>query len=109
MEFQTLAREASRVATGSLARYEVRTVFRRREAEGVLPRGEAEVLYGELHADIAAADILIQTETADMEREFGVVLEACFSQHRRPLSVLTMRCISPQRKSRGSRNLSRRT
>jgi hypothetical protein len=35
---------------------------------------------GELHADIAAADILIQTETADMEREFGVVLEACFSQ-----------------------------
>jgi predicted nucleic acid-binding protein len=79
-EFQTLAREASRVATGSLARYEVRTVFRRREAEGVLPRGEAEALYGELHADIAAADILIQTETADMEREFGVVLEACFSQ-----------------------------
>jgi predicted nucleic acid-binding protein len=43
-EFQTLAREASRVATGSLARYEVRTVFRRREAEGVLPRGEAEAL-----------------------------------------------------------------
>jgi predicted nucleic acid-binding protein len=36
-EFQTLAREASRVATGSLARYEVRTVFRRREAEGVSP------------------------------------------------------------------------
>jgi predicted nucleic acid-binding protein len=38
------------------------------------------VLYGELNADIAAADILIQPETVDLEREFGVVLEKCFSQ-----------------------------
>jgi hypothetical protein len=33
-----------------------------------------------LTADIAVADIVIQPETADMEREFGAVLEACFSQ-----------------------------
>jgi len=58
----------------------MRTAFRRREAEGVLPSGEAAVLYDELVADIAVADIVIQPETADMEREFGVVLEACFSQ-----------------------------
>jgi predicted nucleic acid-binding protein len=79
-EFRALALEASRVATGSLTRHEVRTVFRRREAEGVLPSGGATALYVELNADIAVADIVIQPETADMEREFGVVLEACFSQ-----------------------------
>ena len=40
-EFRELAVKASRVATGSLTRHEVRTVFRGREAEGVLPSGEA--------------------------------------------------------------------
>ena len=79
-EFRELAVKASRVATGWLTRHEVRTVFRRREAEGVLPSDEAAALYDELTADIAVADIVIQPETADMEREFGVVLEACFSQ-----------------------------
>ena len=58
------------MATGSLTRHEVRTVFRQREAEGVLPSGEAAALYDELTAD-AVADIVIQPETADMEREFG--------------------------------------
>ena len=80
VEFRALALEARRVATGSLTRHELRTVFRRREAEGVLPSGEAAALYVELNADIAGSDIVIQPETADMEREFGVVLEACFSQ-----------------------------
>jgi predicted nucleic acid-binding protein len=75
-EFRELAVKASRVATGWLTRHEVRTVFRRREAEGVLPSGEAAALYDELTADIAVADIVIQPETADMEREFGAVLFA---------------------------------
>jgi predicted nucleic acid-binding protein len=79
-EFRALALQASRVATGSLMRHEVRTVLRRREAEGALPGGGAAVLYVELNSDIAVADIVIQPETADMEREFGIVLEACFSQ-----------------------------
>jgi hypothetical protein len=48
--------------------------------KAVLPSGEAAALYAELNADIAAADIVIQPETADMEREFGVVLDKCFSQ-----------------------------
>jgi hypothetical protein len=37
-------------------------VFRRREAEGVLPSGEAAALYDEFTADIAAADIVIQPD-----------------------------------------------
>src|SRR5271165_963207 len=55
-EFRELAVKANRVATGSLTRHEVRTVFRRREAEGVLPSGDAAVLYDELTADIAVAE-----------------------------------------------------
>ena len=73
-EFRELAVNASRVATGSLTRHEVRTVFRRREAEGVLPSGEAAALYDELTADIAAADILIQPETADMRQRAAALL-----------------------------------
>jgi len=57
-EFRELAVKASRVSTGSLTRHEVRTVFRRREAEGVLASGEAAALYDELTADIAVADIV---------------------------------------------------
>jgi predicted nucleic acid-binding protein len=78
--FRAFAAKATRVVTASLTRHEMRTVFWRREAEGVLLSGEAAVLYGELNADIAAADILIQAETVAVEREFGVVLEKCFSQ-----------------------------
>jgi predicted nucleic acid-binding protein len=54
-EFRALAVKASRVATGSLTRHEVRTVFRRREAEGVLPSDEAAALYAELNTDIASS------------------------------------------------------
>jgi uncharacterized protein with PIN domain len=73
-EFREVAVKASRVATGSLTRHEVRTVFRRREAEGVLPSGEAAALYDELTADIAAADIVIQPETADMRQRAAAML-----------------------------------
>jgi hypothetical protein len=64
-ECRELALKANRVATGSLTRHEVRTVFRRREAEGVLPSGESASLYDELTADIAATDIVIQPDTPD--------------------------------------------
>src|ERR1700674_5481889 len=73
-EFRELALKASRVATGSLTRHEVRTVFRRREAEGVLPSGESASLYDELTTDIAATDIVIQPETADMRQRAAAML-----------------------------------
>jgi uncharacterized protein with PIN domain len=73
-EFRKLAVNASCVATGSLTRHEMRTVFRRREAEGVLPNGEAAALYDELTADIAAAHIVIQSETADVRHRSAALL-----------------------------------
>lgn len=78
-QFRALALRANPVVTGTLARYELWTVFRRREAEGALASGEAVAIYHELSADVAAVDVLIQPETPDVEREFGAVLEACFS------------------------------
>jgi predicted nucleic acid-binding protein len=86
-EFRELALKESRVATGSLTRHEVRTAFRRREAEGVLPSGESASLYDEFTADIAATDIVIQPETPDTEREFGACLRCAFRKHRQPLSA----------------------
>jgi hypothetical protein len=53
-EVPELALKASRVATGSLTRHEVRTVFRRREAEGVLPSAESAALYDEFTADLSS-------------------------------------------------------
>jgi hypothetical protein len=104
-EFRELAVKASRVATGSITRHQMRTVSRRPKAEGILPSGEAAALYGQLTADIAAADIVIQPETADTEREFGAVLEACFLQTL-PTFIRTNDAlhISLRRKSRESRN-----
>jgi hypothetical protein len=60
----------------------LRTVFRRREAEGALPNGDAAALYAEWQVDIAAADIVIQPETAELEREFGFVLKHVFRRFR---------------------------
>ena len=53
-EFRELALKASRVATGSLTRHEVRTVFSAPGGGRRSPSGEAAALYGELTADIAA-------------------------------------------------------
>lgn len=79
-EFRALAATADRIVIGSLARHELRTVFRRREAEGVRARGEASALYREVNADIQALDLLLQPETAEVERDFGAVLETCLSR-----------------------------
>jgi hypothetical protein len=48
-------------------------VFRRREAEDVLPGSEAATLYGELNADSAVADLVIQPETADKVEESSCI------------------------------------
>lgn len=80
LQFRGFAASTGRMVTASLSRHELRTVFRRRESEGALPVGEAAFLYGELTSHMAAAAIAVQLEDSNVEREFGAVLEACFSQ-----------------------------
>ena len=57
------------LVTGTLALLEARTVFRRREAEGVLPRGQATALFAQLTADAVAGKIRVQTETDVVRRQ----------------------------------------
>ena len=68
------------VVTGTLALHEARTVFRRLEAEGMLPHGQGTALFAQLTGDVAAGKIQVQTETDAVRGKFGEVLEACFSQ-----------------------------
>ena len=79
-QFQQLARSAARIVTAAIARLEARTVFRRREAEGALPPGEAAALAADLNRDVGNGRVVIQAADTDVENEFGKVLETCFSQ-----------------------------
>ncbi len=86
-QFETLAL-ASPVVSGMISRYEMRTVFRRREAEAVIPAGEAAALYQRMIADVANGALRLLSDSTDVEREFGTVLETCFSQ-KPPLFIRT--------------------
>ena len=79
-QFQQLAVSATRIVTAAVARLEARTVFRRREGEEILPKGEAVVLCSDLDQDIANGRVVIQSADSDVERAFVTVLENCFSQ-----------------------------
>lgn len=79
-QFQELASRAARLVTAAIAPLEARTVFRRREAEGALPVGEAVALSTDLARDAADGRIIVQAMDAAVEREFAKVLDACFAQ-----------------------------
>lgn len=79
-QFQQLAGNTTRLVTAAIARLEARTVFRRREAEGALPPGEAAALSADMDRDVADGRLVIQAADADVERAFANVLEKCFSQ-----------------------------
>ncbi len=68
------------VLTGTLALHEARTVFRRREAEGLIPPDEGTALFQRLARNAAADAVRVQAETDAVGREFGEVIEKCFSQ-----------------------------
>ncbi|MEO6788441.1 MAG: type II toxin-antitoxin system VapC family toxin [Chthoniobacteraceae bacterium] len=79
-QFHQLAGRAAPIVTAAITRFEARSVFRRREAEGSLPTGEAVRLSGDMERDIARGKITVQAENAEMEKRFNEVLERCYSQ-----------------------------
>lgn len=76
--FRSRAMRDAPLYTAHLTRHELRTVFLRRESEGVIQSGGAALLFQDFEADIAAGRILVQTETSAVQREFVRVLEQCF-------------------------------
>ncbi len=78
-QFEALAL-ANPPVTGTLALHEARTAFRRREAESVIPSGQAKALFAQLAGDTSSGKIREQKETDLVRKKLGDVLEACFSQ-----------------------------
>lgn len=77
--FRSLVVSASPIVTAHLTRHELRTVLRRREAEGAIVAGAANLLYQDFESDIAAGLITIQNETDAVRQKFVLALEDCFS------------------------------
>ncbi|MDB6040377.1 MAG: twitching motility protein PilT [Verrucomicrobiales bacterium] len=75
-----LAAVVSPVVTSRIALYEARATFRRKESEGILRTGAAQTLYDELLQDIAVAEIRLVELGADIEKEYGEVLNLCCQQ-----------------------------
>jgi predicted nucleic acid-binding protein len=81
---------AQRLATSRLTIYEARAVLRRKEAEGMLKTGTAQTIYSQLLADITDGEINVFEIGADVEREYGEVLEACYQHKPAPVPIRTL-------------------
>jgi uncharacterized protein len=75
-----------------IAVYEARATFKRKEAEGILQAGTAQTLYTQLLQDVAAGEIHLLELGADVEREYGQVLDLCY-QRQSPIAVRTLDAI----------------
>lgn len=71
---------ASEIVIGAIGRYELRTVFRRREAEAMIPAGKAAVLYQRMISDAANGMLRVVADSEDIDRRYGTIVETCFSQ-----------------------------
>ena len=79
-QFEQFASGAARVVTAALARFEVSTTFWRKQAEGAIAAGDAEVFIQQFDADIAGGEIEAVALDDAVERQFADVLKTCFSQ-----------------------------
>ena len=91
--FENFTLAAPAVATTSrIALYEAHATFQRKEAEGILIAGTAQRLYAELLQDIAAGEVRLVELGADVEREYGLVLNVCYQQNP-PIPVRTLHAL----------------
>ena len=75
--------------TSRIALYEARATFRRKEAEGAIMTGSAQTLYEQLLQDLAVGEIRLIELGADVEREYGQVLNLCY-QPTTPILLRTL-------------------
>ncbi len=79
-DFVSHAVGAPELVTAFIGKHEARTAFRRRESEGALMTGGADICFQKLLQDIQRGRIQMVPESAELEREFGKVLDLCLSQ-----------------------------
>lgn len=77
--FEAIAAPGGALVIAMLTMYEARTVFRRRELEGVIPSGGASACSQRLAGDIRRGRFGMVNDSPAVEAEFGRVLEDCFS------------------------------
>ena len=87
-QFEALALASAAPVTDFIARHEARATFLRREGEGALPKGEADVLYQDLLADFANGDVLETPLSPALEAEYSKVLRRCLL-HSPPVFIRT--------------------
>jgi len=75
--------------TSRIAIYEALATFRRKEAEGILNTGAAQLLYNELLVDISAGEVRILELGAGVEQDYGRVLNVCY-QRTPPIPLRTL-------------------
>jgi predicted nucleic acid-binding protein len=78
--FESLALGSKDLLTAFIGKHEARTSFRRKEAQGVIPPGEADVCWQRLCRDIQASRVRIIPDSPQLERIFGSILDQCLSQ-----------------------------
>lgn len=78
--FEALAMSTNELVTAFVGKYEAPTTFRRKEAQGELPPGEADVCWQRFCRDIQSGRVRIVPESPQLERSFGNILDQCLSQ-----------------------------
>ncbi len=76
------------ITAAQLARLELATTFRRKEAEGLLKPGAAKMLRQRFDRFVSKGRIILKTESPQVRTSFERVLEDCFSA-RPPVFVRT--------------------
>ena len=79
-DFEILAEAASRITVSETGRLELRTVLRRREAEGSLTPGSTDRLHASFTSAVAVGRFVEQAITPELEAEFAAILDSCLGQ-----------------------------
>lgn len=78
--FTQLAASPARIAISAIARYEMEAVFRRKEADGAIPMGEADVFQRQLDEDAASGTINSIPLGAAVGILYSDVLKRCLAR-----------------------------
>lgn len=79
-DFEILAEAATSIPVSETGRLELRTVLRRREAEGSPAPGSTDLLHAAFTAAVAAGRYKERTTTLELEAEFAPILDTCLGQ-----------------------------
>ena len=79
-DFELHAASSGMISVSETGRLELRTVLRRREAEGSLSAGSTQLMHASFCALIAAGRFVEQAISPELEVEFYAMLDACLGQ-----------------------------